>query len=248
MLRLTKRFYSYRLQYVSDIHLEYLTDFPKIKPVAPHLALLGDIGDPFKPNMVNFLSWVSQNWEKTFFIAGNHEYWQKQKTMREVDEQITKIVNKFNNIYFLNRSCHQITPDIKIIGCTLWSQILKQPQKIIGDDANIFLVNWNILNKQHKIHVDWLTSELSIENEKIIVLTHHLPSYRLILGNYKKSVYQDRFATDLEHLINKPVIAWLSGHSHIVAKVKINNIDCSINAWGYQQKNLNRQEKIIEID
>ena len=38
-------------QYLSDLHDKY----PKITPLCDYLVLLGDIGDPYNPEYINFL-------------------------------------------------------------------------------------------------------------------------------------------------------------------------------------------------
>jgi hypothetical protein len=265
----------YKLQYISDIHLEYLKQVPMIKPIAPHLALLGDIGNPFLPNYHELLKYASYNWEKIFLLTGNHEYWQENKTMQEVDEHIQSLSSKYKNIFFLNNSAHMVTSQYMILGTTLWSYIRSEPKSLFGDDMSILTnerknIRWNNINSIYKHNTNWLIDQLNvvksqnilihndnnlnirnninindnnIDNDKpikCIILTHHLPSYQLIHSKYQKSIYQDRFASNLEDLITEPVAAWLCGHSHIIMNIIINGIPCAINAYGYSKQNPNR--------
>ena len=74
---------TFSMQYVSDIHLEMhdkynegvITPSMFLKPSAPYLALCGDIGIPELKAYDVFLGWCSNNYEKVFLIAGNHEYY-----------------------------------------------------------------------------------------------------------------------------------------------------------------------------
>jgi hypothetical protein len=82
----------------------------------------------------------------------------------------------------------------------------------------------------------WLSDNIIGNNKNVIVLTHHLPSYDLIIDKYKKGIYskyQDRFASDLNHLLQSPVKYWLCGHSHCNIEKQINDVMCAINAYGY---------------
>ena len=120
---------SYKLQYVSDIHLEKTTIPPQLllEPIAPDLALCGDIGDPFSQTYVDFLLWCSKRWARVFLITGNHEYYtdksDQKKTVEQIDNHITVLCNKIaNNIFFLQKSIYFIQEyKIAIVGATLWS-------------------------------------------------------------------------------------------------------------------------------
>jgi predicted phosphohydrolase len=261
----------YKLQYISDLHLEYLKEIPKIKPAADELALLGDIGNPFKQNYYEMLTYASYNWNKVYLITGNHEYWQDDKTMDEVDDHIDNLVSNHKNIYFLNNRCHIANPEYTILGTSLWSNIYNEPKKLFGDDISILVqnhdnttryINWNDINGLFYNNKKWLSDQLAmikntnkdIDNNKrnkqikCIVLSHHLPSYQLIHKKFMKSPYQDRFASNLDDLIADPVAAWLCGHSHITMNININNIPCAINAYGYSKQNPNRtQENINQV-
>src|ERR1700761_2411214 len=132
---------SFKLQYISDIHLEHRNTFPIIPPVGNYLALLGDIGNPFKKNYIDFINYTSKNWDKIFLISGNHEYWQERYTISEVDKEIENIVSKFDNVYFLNKKSHYNNGYL-FVGTTLWSKIYtKSSKNTMGDDLYIKLIN-----------------------------------------------------------------------------------------------------------
>lgn len=63
------------LQILSDLHLESpkAYDFYEIKPVAPYLALLGDIGCVSDPAYLTFLSAQLAQFRIVFHLLGNHE-------------------------------------------------------------------------------------------------------------------------------------------------------------------------------
>lgn len=231
-----------KLQYISDIHLEYRDKLPKFKKVGNCIALLGDIGDPFKSNYSEFIKYTSNEWDKTFILSGNHEYWQQKYDINDVDLKITEITTKFNNVFYLNNSYYDLE-NYRILGTTLWSHVDKPPIKIMGDDIKIKNDNQNLtykkINKLHFNSKSWLSNNISNSNKPLIVLTHHLPSYNLIIDKYQNSKYNEyfnRFASNMDDYIKPPVKFWLCGHSHCNYETIINNVYCGINAFGYPKQ------------
>ena len=74
----------YQFQLISDIHLEFGA-IKKISKCADYLILAGDIGYPDQKLFKDFLSNTSKIFNKVFYVAGNHEYyqnWKKGKNIR----------------------------------------------------------------------------------------------------------------------------------------------------------------------
>ncbi len=218
--------FSFSLQYISDIHLERRSSFPLIKPRSNYLALLGDIGHPRKPLYNDFLKYCSINWNKVFLISGNHEHYDSGLS---TDSDINNIVSKYNNVYYLNNSKINVD-NYLILGTTLWYKPLEKDR------------NYQIINKKHDDSLEFLHHNLDFSsakidredqdpplnlnssNKNVIVLSHHLPSYKLIIPKYHTPFYkplQYRYATNLEYMIKPPVKAWLCGHSHSQVEMTI---------------------------
>ena len=227
-----------RIQYISDIHLEfYENSFPKLVPIAPILCLCGDIGTPEKENYTQFLEWTSNNYKHVFIITGNHEYYSK-TSYDDINNMIENIVKKYYNITFLNRGVKKLD-NYTFIGCTLWSELPKNISyyqiKEYNDFRKIRGLRPDIYNSLYKKDYEFL--EKCIEKyDNIICLTHHLPSPKLIHDKYKNLPYF-MFASNLEHLIKSNVKLWLCGHSHLGNTVLINDTLCSLNPFGYPGEN-----------
>lgn len=233
-------------QYISDLHLEQRSKLVPIPVISKNMILAGDIGDPFDELYKEYLEFCSNEYENTFLVTGNHEYWNTNvNDLSQVDEQIENVVDKLDNVHFLKNGVVE-TDNVYFIGCTLWSKINKPPARLIGDELNIKydgrLITWNELNELHEKDVNWISDTIKqCQDKHIVVATHHLPTFKLLHCKYKKSYlnYHDRYYTNLEHLIQKPILAWIGGHSHCNMKIDVNGVFLSIAAFG----NPNNYEK-----
>ncbi len=238
-----------KIRYLSDLHLEFIEtnkidDFIKQIPsgIDEICVLAGDIGNPYKSNYDIFMNFISKNFKKTFIIAGNHEYYNKKKTIKDVNEYMKDYFQKFNNISFLNNN-YEIYNDYCFVGTTLWSKITN-PQYEINDVYKIRNFNYNEYNKLNMLSVKFLEDTL-LNNEKCIIITHHMPSESLIDIKYKTTTmqpYNQWFYCNMDELIetNKNKIkCWIYGHTHTPSNVIINDIPFLCNPIGYPNENQN---------
>lgn len=257
------------IQFVSDLHLEFykpdeynFNDF--VIPKSEIIALLGDIGNPGKELYQRFLKDCSENFKLVLVISGNHEYYTNNffTTMNKVDDLIQSLCNKYANVKYLNNTkyTHQTNDEtIVFLGTTLWSKIIDREKKVVkevsGDLLNIFTKDKTYLtieevNNLHSKNVLWLETELennknSDTQNKIIVLTHHLPSYKAIAPKYRAFKYNSMFANDLDNIIQKySMFAWLFGHTHSQVNLKIGNTVIKANPRGYLQYDNSHENKL----
>jgi hypothetical protein len=238
------------------------------------IALLGDIGNPFHSNYAHFLRNCSDKFEKVYLLAGNHEYfhdYRKFANLRPyVTDQISEVVHSTNhetgnkNIVFLDNDRYQVNDEHIILGTTLWSnhEIYSS-----GDDTHFLVRRFNeFINEQYFNCVGWLEDELNkiqeenivrrgnnIPEYKVTILSHYLPSSQLVAQKYldrdkkKGEATQDRYFSNLEYLMEDPVINWYCGHSHCVLRRKIKNVSCGINTVGYFGKEFNGSDLQLDI-
>ena len=229
----------HRFQYISDLHLEMRKIIPNIPVIAKDMILAGDIGNPFHNNYEQYLRMCSDKYENTYVVSGNHEYW-NENGIDATDEKINDIASKLNNVYYMNNRKIE-TENFCILGCTLWSNLLNIPSEEnigkIGDDINIknngTIIGTSGLQELHDNDVLWLTKTLVSCEKPTVVITHHLPTFKLMHRKYAKSTYLDRYYTNLEHLIRFPISTLIGGHSHCSMKININDVFLAINAYGY---------------
>ena len=232
------------IQFGSDLHTECNKSI-LIRPIADTLLLGGDIGNPFDPNYKNLLEMASNSFKSTYIVAGNHEYHylKEWREMEEVEEEIQSICKKLGNVHFLQNSVKKLESGINIFGATLWTYI--PPHYSPGyDNAKICKNGKNLtnndINEMNAHSIQCIKTELDRCNksqEKLLVLTHHPPSFLMQDVKYKNTPNSMRFYNGLDHLFTYPLVGWVCGHTHTKMIKKINGIQCAINAHGYAHEN-----------
>lgn len=223
-----------KIRYFSDLHLEFIKPnkiekfIRKIPSGMDQICILaGDIGNPYKKNYDIFMNFISKNFKKTFCIAGNHEYYNKTKTMQETNEFMEAYFQQFYNISFLNNT-YELYDNICFIGTTLWSKITN-PNYYINDIYNIPNFNYIEYNRLNRLSIDFLQNALE-KNENCIVITHHVPSNLLIDVKYKTPQmipYNQWFYCNIDDLIKinvNKIKYWIYGHTHTSSNVIMNEI------------------------
>lgn len=253
-----------RLQYASDLHLEVhpTPAFASLlRPVAPYLALCGNIGRADKPEELRaFLGWCAARWQRVFYVAGNHEHWGEDADRwaqhppvpaATVPAALRAIAAPFPNVTVLDREA-QFLPEhnVAVLGATLWSAVapaevheavtyVRDYQRISreGPDGLLQRVGPAETTAWHVRDAAWLDAaiaEWGARGAAVVVLTHHLPTPQLTPVRYRGLPLNSCFATDCSHLLRAPVKAWLCGHSHgAVTLTAGEGVLCSLNARGY---------------
>lgn len=236
-------------QYISDIHLEcYNNNVNKVKRKFMMtnknndiLLLAGDIGKPTHNTYKEFLKEMSLSFEKVFITTGNHEYYNMDMSMNNVDNICRDICRTMphNNVTFLQNEVCDITNDIKIFGGTFWTKIPSSSHTLISQSINDYNLisdftpeNSSIL---HSIAINALKTALDQNdtNTKWIVMSHHMPSFELIDAKYKTLQINHAFACDIPLAHDERIKAWVYGHTH--TPKQINKFYC--NPVGYPGEN-----------
>lgn len=262
-----------KFQYISDIHLEFYDTnntgsfFPNsyLHPIAPYLVLAGDIGIPELKSYRIFLEWCSSRWKHIFLVAGNHEYYtyrcSTKSDMKTKQALIQEICSEFSNIHFLNCDSFYLQEEgIRILGCTLWSDIPEaklgkaiaymNDTRFIVEKDNIFITPQRV-SELHKEEKTWLENQIlqcQQNKEECLVITHHLPSFSLIHEKYKAHPLNVCFASECESLIHSPVKGWICGHSHTAMEITIHDVPCRLNPYGYPGEIVETRNKMSVLE
>jgi predicted phosphodiesterase len=180
-------------------------------------------------------------------------------------KQIREICQKFKNIHFLDKETFKIPgTDIIVVGCTLWSKLDMNPHilpqfndfnRICQDKDTLLLPktydDWN------EEHVEFLGTALTkihadSPDSKVLVLTHHCPTYDIIIEKYTEDPenMNSFFANkDLVSPFGKNVKAWICGHTHGCKKINVDGTIVATNTFGYEWEVIDefRVDATIEI-
>lgn len=251
-----------KIQYCSDLHLEFLEnrDFineDSLKPVGDMLLLAGDIVPFLASNKYEyFFDYISANFQTTYWLPGNHEYYGYDLTKRtgSFREEIR------SNIFLIN---NQVVDhgDVHLLFSTLWSQISPANDWVIQQSISDFHViktgNKKLtafqFNQLHRECLKFLTEALKKQVlGKKIVITHHVPTLMNYPEKYKRDVLNEAFATELYDFIeiHKPDY-WIYGHHHTnTPAFEIGNTQMLTNQLGYVRYNeheLFRADAVIHV-
>ena len=214
-----------KVQYASDLHLEFPENkqFLKTNPLKPMgdvLVLAGDIV-PFAvmDKHKDFFSYISDHFETTYWIPGNHEYYSFDAATKcgELNERIRDNVFLVNNITIQQDS-------VQFIFSTLWSKISPANEWLIEKRISDFhVIKYNgyrfssvQFNRLHEESLSFIKQELHHHNTgKTIVATHHVPTYLNYSEKYRGDTLNEAFAVELFDLIeDSGPDFWIFGHSH----------------------------------
>lgn len=229
------------MQILSDIHLEFCSGRAYNFPVtAPHLCLLGDIGDPSTVVYKDFLHSQAERYEHVFLLKGNHSCYGR--SMEEADDLIAQVCAKYPaKLHYLNKTAFDLDQSFVILGCTLWSHVIDRQRLLVLSMLadNHHITRWSVHrnNEVHAAELEWLKSAIATveaAGKKAIVLTHHAPScHGTSNPKHANSPISSAFGSNLEYLLKPPVVLWMFGHTHYSSDQQINGVRLCSNQVGY---------------
>lgn len=232
-----------KIQLVSDIHLEFFKENNFEIPSGEVLVLAGDIGYPKLKVYQDFLKQMSTQFEIIFLIAGNHEYYMS-NSIKETENIIKDFVSTLPNIIFLQKSSY-LYKGVKFIGCTLWSNPTNKLLTFYMNDFEcIPRMTFEKYNLLHKDHQEWLKMQINETKEPKIVITHHLPTDKLVADKYKNHRLNEFFYSDQEELMSN-VNLWLCGHSHYAKSIQIGKCRAYCNPVGYKHEKTEYDKNLV---
>jgi len=243
-----------KIRYFSDLHTEFMNWEGGIEPylykricepMSDDICVCaGDMGNPFGYNYHVLMKHLSRSFKKTFVIPGNHEYYQKDKTIEEVNGYLEAYFHQYHNISFLNNRCERYQSYL-FIGTVLWSKVM-DPTHYINDTSKIPALTVSLYNEMNVACVKFLEETMNNEqSDKCIIITHHMPSKQLIHEKYNTpdmEPYQQWFYCEMNDFINThkdKIKAWIYGHTHTPSEAIIHGVPCVCNPIGYPKENKN---------
>jgi len=236
---------SFKIQYASDLHLEFRDNEEfvasnPIEPVGDVLVLCGDIV-PLKimDKHADFFDYLSDHFQTTYWVPGNHEYYEFDLFKKE--GQLQESIR--HNVFLVNNTS-VVHENVKLIFSTLWSKISPVNQwqieqgmydfrKIKYDGLRFSAARYNHLHEQS---LNFIKNEIEQSQHNVIsVFTHHCPTFLNYPEQYKGDVLNEAFATELFDFIeSSQIYSWVYGHHHTnTAEFMIGNTKLLTNQLGY---------------
>ncbi|HBQ81456.1 MAG TPA: metallophosphoesterase [Bacteroidales bacterium] len=252
-----------KLQYASDLHLEFPEnmEFLKRNPLLPGgdvLLLAGDIV-PFAvmDKHADLFNYISDTFETTYWIPGNHEYYNSDISFRtgSFNEKIKANLFLVNNVSVIQEK-------VKLIFSTLWTSISSGNQFEIRQrlsDFHAVKYNRKVLTPDHYnfLHEQcraFLNEEISKPGtEKKVIITHHVPTLMNYPEKYKGDSLNEAFAVEMYNdILRSDADYWIFGHHHSYTHdFQIGTTILTTNQLGYVKYNECPDfdtKKIITID
>lgn len=236
-----------RIQYASDLHLEFADNWRVLKQEEPMnvrgdiLVLAGDIGYLGDDNYQThpFWDWVSENYQQVIVVLGNHEFYKFYDLSSMHDGLIGEI--RPNIHYYYNVVVH--IQDIDIIVSTLWANITLEDAYITEHSVTDFrrilygedILTFADFNREHKRCLEFIKQSVADSTAKHkIVVTHHVPSFQLMSPEFQGSRINGAFTVELaDYIATSGIDYWIYGHSHRNIDKIIGTTSCVCNQFGY---------------
>lgn len=228
---------------ISDVHTEFYDDaqyvFDSIKwPTTKFLVLAGDIGNPTKAltMLVDFLLLCKKRYQHVIYVPGNHEYYGCNFDRASVNAKLQEICDA-SGVVFLNGKS-TVIDGVRFIGDTMWSIIDAESTKEISDFTQGVFANQIEYVSAFVDSYRFIQRELfaSMDGaEPVVVVTHHLPTRRLVhprFANFKgNSAFYTNVLDSMQVVPNCKL--WFCGHTHEYGDTKLPNGKCIANPVGY---------------
>lgn len=197
-----------RIQYASDLHLEFgantsfLREHP-MNPVGEILILAGDTGYLGDDQLIRhpFWDWASDNFREVIAIPGNHELYRGfdiNDLTQEWELQIR------SNVRYVYNKLIRLDDSTDLIASTLWLDIPPKNGLLTQLNVSDFHCISNgekpldreRFNEEHKKCRDFIENTLHESTaDKMLVVTHHVPSFSLMSEEFKDSPINGAFTS-----------------------------------------------------
>lgn len=235
-----------KVQFASDLHLELSDNSRFIKGMPFEVAgdvliLAGDtcyLRDKNLPNS-KFWKWASANYRQVLLVPGNHEFYGNSDVAMNGNSWSREILH---NVHYHQNQVVRID-DVDFILSTLWSHIKPEDEYFVHCGMNDFrqiMYNGNRFspqdfNAEHEKCLAFVKKSVAESSaQKIVVVTHHLPTLKVVAPKHKGSLLNSAFATELgDFIADNKIDAWIFGHSHTNIECVIGDTRIVCNQLGY---------------
>lgn len=226
-----------KLKIISDLHLEF-SAFKIPYDDENILIIAGDMSPNYDQALESILEYLKTNTSiSVIVVLGNHDYYHNNIV---IADKKWKTFSQ-DRLYVLQDESIVIDK-IRFYGSTMWTD-MKQRDPIIMNECLKYINDFRTIDdftpeiscNLHEQSLQKLETTLKESAEPVVVITHHLPSYKSITDKWKNCSVIDSFAsTDLDKLIKHPKVGmWIHGHTHDSLDYYDSNTRVICNPRGY---------------
>lgn len=247
---------------MSDLHLEFKYFFiPEVENEKETIVILaGDIGLIKKEHTYrDFINNTCDRFKNVIWINGNHEFYGA-----NFPTALTKLWNAtldHENLYVVDKETVVIN-GIAFVCATMWTNFdnnnvmtMEQAGFYMNDYKQIrtgpLSESWKRKLRpvdtlaDHRLAVKYIFSEIVKQKEsgkKVVVVTHHLPSFQSIAKEFRGDSLNGAYASELfEDIMETQPDVWIHGHSHASMDYYIDETRIINNPRGYAPDDLNKE-------
>jgi predicted phosphohydrolase len=244
---------------MSDLHLEF-QDGREYEFSIPYdgedvLILAGDV-----QTGMHLDGWFAHllQYRDVYYLMGNHEYYHHdlkhlKAAFRAFERRVNAAAKKAHYTHAL--SCLQndvvMRGDVMILGATLWTdfngsiEAMIAAKRCMNDYVHITCedkaLQPSMLLAEHRESRAFLKGyiERKAPDQKLVVITHHAPSYRSVENQDRGDLLHAAYANKLHALVEKATL-WIHGHTHHSFDYQIGDGRVVCNPRGYSPRHLNK--------
>ena len=256
-----------KFDYCSDLHLDLFensSDKEIIKYISKklhkenrgdYIIIAGDIASnniEYKRLYQILDKWCSENYQMTFVVLGNHDYYggDLETSAKNVQKWMPSTV-----VLDFRVSPYFILDDVVLVGTTMWTDVSDaykglfirsqlNDYRAIKTSENGERVTTEDITNEHKKSVEALETIFKYFSDRnIVVVTHHIPTFegkvkpRLseVTDGREDPILDNAYYVELSNMIVKypNIVTWISGHNHKAYTVDIGDTKLLLNCCGY---------------
>lgn len=232
-----------KLCIMSDIHLEFAgieIPHPKEEQI---LVLAGDVC--LLQQQCEFLQQVSGMFHYVIYVFGNHEFYDGDILAERMKTQDFIKKESLQNVFLLENATKEID-DVVFICATLWTDFDNEnPNAMLAaqygmNDFQVIFDGHGVFTPLRALEFHKLSREFIFHaaekhsSKKIVVVSHHAPSFRSVPDEYTGDRLNGAYATALDERIETSLInLWIHGHIHAPSDYMIGRTRVFANPRGY---------------
>jgi predicted phosphodiesterase len=253
-----------KIKILSDLHIEFgdffIPDGENEKETV--VVLAGDIGLVKKPYTYrDFIADTCDRFKKVIWIMGNHEFYGT-----NFPTALAKVWNatlEHENLEIVEKET-VVIDNVAFVCATLWTSMDNNNIMTMAD-AKLWMNDYKQIRtgpeyepwrqklapldtmSDHRRAVEFIFPEIVKQKEdgkKVVVVTHHLPSFQSIHESRKGDELNGAYASELfEDIADTKPDVWIHGHTHDSSDYMLADTRVICNPRGYKGHELNRNFK-----